>query len=179
MRSVQVTILVGLLVTASHVPSQAALSIDCPATGFGGGSAASASFEMFSVIGQPAAGPASSPTFFVESGLLPCFEVSSLVGVESGDPPVVSGLERIAPNPFVTTTTILFNLAAAAPATVRLFDTGGRLVRTLVQGRISPGRHAVEWDGTASDGHPSRAGVYYCQFRSGATLETRRLIFIK
>jgi hypothetical protein len=53
----------------------------------------------------------------------------------------------------------------------------GRLVRTLADGVIAPGRHELAFDGRADDGSPLPAGLYFVRAAdsSGSTV-TKRLI---
>jgi hypothetical protein len=55
-----------------------------------------------------------------------------------------------------------------------VFDVLGRKVATLVDATKSPGAHIVKWDGS---GQPS--GVYFYRLRSGAFVETKKMILLK
>jgi len=60
------------------------------------------------------------------------------------------------PNPFRSETTIRFQLGAAGPVTLRVFDVAGREVATLERGQLAAGPHAYLFreDGRAS-------GIYF------------------
>ena len=45
--------------------------------------------------------------------------------------------------------------------TVRIFDAGGRLVRTLAAGPVAPGAGQLFWDGRSDGGRPVPAGTYF------------------
>jgi hypothetical protein len=85
---------------------------------------------------------------------------------DAEDAPTADAL-RLAPNypnPFDESTTIPFAVpGSSSGATVRLtvFDLQGRLVATLVDAPLPPGRHRVHWDGRTSAGTPARSGVYF------------------
>lgn len=64
------------------------------------------------------------------------------------------------PNPFNPSTTIAFTLPAPGPARLELFDIRGRLVRTLLDGRLEAGRHTRVWDGRDGGGRELSGGVY-------------------
>ncbi len=52
------------------------------------------------------------------------------------------------PNPFNPQTTIRYELPAALPVDLQVYDLRGRLVRTLASGRIErAGEHRIQWDG--------------------------------
>ena len=62
------------------------------------------------------------------------------------DMPTEFGLEQNFPNPFNPTTTIAYALPTDAHVTLRVFDVLGRQVAELVNGSVSAGYHAVEFD---------------------------------
>ncbi|MCK4305223.1 MAG: right-handed parallel beta-helix repeat-containing protein, partial [Candidatus Eisenbacteria sp.] len=72
-------------------------------------------------------------------------------------------LNPAAPNPFTGATLIRYSVPTGERGAVALSvcDATGRLVRTLIDGPQAPGRHAVQWDGTAHDGRQAPAGVYF------------------
>ena len=85
-----------------------------------------------------------------------------------------------APNPFAKSTVIHFALAEPARADVRVYDTAGRLIRTLVRGTtLGAGEQQVEWDGAGDDGRPASNGIYYYRLQLGARAETRRMVLMK
>lgn len=85
-----------------------------------------------------------------------------------------------APNPFAKSTVIHFALAAPARVDVRVYDTAGRLMRTLVRGTtLGAGEQQVEWDGLGDDGRPASNGIYYYRLQMGARAETRRMVLMR
>jgi hypothetical protein len=52
------------------------------------------------------------------------------------------------PNPFNPTTAISYELRAASFVTLKVYDTSGRLVSTLVEGMREAGSHEVTFDGS-------------------------------
>jgi hypothetical protein len=85
----------------------------------------------------------------------------------------ILGLPR--PNP----TTGSVRMRCAVPdgglTRIQIFDVKGRLVRTLVDGRLAPGEKEVSWDGLDSRRAPAPASVYLVQLRNGPTIQTRRI----
>jgi hypothetical protein len=57
---------------------------------------------------------------------------------------------------------------------LRIYDVGGRLLRTLVEGRLEAGAHEVAWDRRMSDGAVTPAGMYFLDLRIGANRVTWR-----
>ncbi|MCK4306061.1 MAG: hypothetical protein KAY24_17610, partial [Candidatus Eisenbacteria sp.] len=58
-------------------------------------------------------------------------------------------------------------------------DATGRLVRTLIDGPQAPGRHAVQWDGTAHDGRQAPAGVYFYRLSVGGEMVSKRVLCVR
>ncbi len=85
--------------------------------------------------------------------------ISDLAGGGSHLPKVVRLLGAV-PNPFNPATQIRFALPAEAAVSLRVYDVAGRLVRTLVGGRLPAGEHAAYWDGRDDGGRSSASGTY-------------------
>lgn len=87
-------------------------------------------------------------------------------------------LEQNHPNPFTKTTAIPFAVSAETRGPVRLdvFDARGRLVDTIFDGRLTPGRHEVSWDGGSDGDLPS--GVYFYVLQQGENRQVRQMAYI-
>ena len=83
------------------------------------------------------------------------------------------------PNPFVGRTDLVFALPAEAGVTLRIYDVGGRLVRTLADGVFAAGEHRLTWDGRTDDGRRLGAGIYFAEFRTAGLAETRKLFLLR
>lgn len=83
-------------------------------------------------------------------------------------PPSRTALLPNRPNPFNPATMIRYELATDTKVIVRVYDTRGRLVRTLVSQAMPAGRHEVLWDGRDDSGHGSAAGVYVGRLTTSA-----------
>jgi subtilisin-like proprotein convertase family protein len=107
-----------------------------------------------------------------------CDPCPTLTGVPLGADAAAFRLEANNPNPFSPRTEIRFNLARAGHATLRVFDAAGREVRTLVDGALPAGPHAVAWDGT--DGaHRVASGVYFYRLTSEGESAIRRMQLVR
>jgi uncharacterized lipoprotein YddW (UPF0748 family) len=78
------------------------------------------------------------------------------------------------PNPFNPSTVITYSLAAAGPATLRIYDAIGREVQTLVNTSQRAGRYSVTVDAS----HMA-SGVYFYTLTAGAYIQTRKMIVMK
>ena len=78
------------------------------------------------------------------------------------------------PNPFNPSTSISFSLPASGHVTLKVYDSYGREIRTLVDGERVEGTHTVTFD--ASD-LPS--GTYLYKMQSGEFTLIKRMSFLK
>ncbi|MEW6750067.1 MAG: FG-GAP-like repeat-containing protein [Candidatus Latescibacterota bacterium] len=84
------------------------------------------------------------------------------------------------PNPFNPQTTLSVQVpAAAATVDLRIYDTLGRPVRSLLRGSLPSGTHAVTWDGRDDAGHEVAAGVYLCRLEAGRATAVRKLCKVR
>ena len=92
----------------------------------------------------------------------------------------ISGaLSQNQPNPFNPTTTIRFVLPVREQVTLAIYDTNGRLVRTLVDEVEGYGAHEVTWDGRDDGGVAMGSGVYFCRLHAGKHTESKKMVLLK
>ncbi|MFH1142965.1 MAG: FlgD immunoglobulin-like domain containing protein [Candidatus Eisenbacteria bacterium] len=97
----------------------------------------------------------------------------------AGDEGVVRPTLRLAPNPAPAGAHVRFTLAQSAQVKLRLFAPDGRLVRTLVDGRLDAGSHAFDWNRLDEVGDPVPTGVYYCRLSGEQTELVRTVVLIQ
>ena len=88
------------------------------------------------------------------------------------------------PNPFNPETWIPYQLSEDSPVSISIYDTTGRLVRTLSLGFQSAGFYnshgrAAYWDGRNALGERVASGIYFYQLTMPAFQQTRRLVIVK
>jgi hypothetical protein len=84
------------------------------------------------------------------------------------------------PNPFNPTTLISYDLPVDAPVSLEVFDSNGRLVRTLIERRtVKAGLNQVRWDGRGDAGEQLATGVYYYRLTAGPRELYRKMILVK
>ena len=88
-------------------------------------------------------------------------------------------LLRVVPNPFNPRTVVQFEIETAGPATLRILDARGRLVRELHRGRLTAGVHGRPWDGTDTRGRHAASGSYWVHLRAAGTSQTRRIVLLR
>lgn len=128
----------------------------------------------------------------VGAPLEPSFYVRGFFGIYSGDTTLVTGvnepentrpgtfeLKQNYPNPFNPETTIEYTLQSKDKVILKIFDSLGREVTTLVHQEQPAGEHIVRWNGTNSDGERVASGIYYYQLHIGSNTETKKAIYLK
>ena len=94
--------------------------------------------------------------------------------------PDVVQLDPITPNPTRRAATIHFGLPRAGPVRLEIFDLGGRLVRTLLDGRsVGSGFHARTWPATDERNVSVPSGVYFCRLTAPSQTRVRRFIILR
>ncbi|RJP75572.1 MAG: T9SS C-terminal target domain-containing protein, partial [Candidatus Zixiibacteriota bacterium] len=96
-------------------------------------------------------------------------------GEGSQIPLLPSGLTlKASPNPFNPRTALGFTLAAPGHVLLKVYDTAGREVGTLVDGWREAGLHEATFD---ASGLPS--GVYLARMEAGGSTQTQKLLLLK
>ncbi len=88
-------------------------------------------------------------------------------------------LESVVPNPFRLDTRIRFRLAFDEHAELKVYDTAGRLVRTLADEHLPAGQHVIQWNGKSDAGHSVSRGIYLLRLHSHTQTITRKLLNIR
>jgi hypothetical protein len=90
------------------------------------------------------------------------------------------------PNPFNPTVMLRLEVPAgsrdgngASAARVTIYDPRGRLVRTLHDGPLAPGSHALVWDGRDGRGHALGSGIYLYEVRTGDQRVSGKLTLVR
>ena len=104
---------------------------------------------------------------------------AEVTGVQGSAVPTRTALLNAVPNPFNPSTKLPFEMAAAGHARLKVYDTAGRLVATLVDEHRAAGIHYVIWDGRDDAGRMSSAGVYLYRFEVGEFSEAKRMVLVK
>jgi hypothetical protein len=83
-------------------------------------------------------------------------------------------LDQNYPNPFNPATTISFALPQASQVTLKIYNSTGQLVKTLVQNHLDAGVHEVRLD--AGD---LSSGMYFYHINAGNFAKTRKMVLMK
>jgi hypothetical protein len=99
-----------------------------------------------------------------------------VVAVEGqGGVPAVVELGPARPNPAWARAEIPFALPERGEVRLRVYDTAGRLVRTLVSEELGAGAYRVVWDGRDEGRREVAPGVYFVELRTGGERRSRTL----
>lgn len=103
-----------------------------------------------------------------------CIDLNGNVGIKEEVASTPPQEFQIYPNPFRESSVISYQLPTASYVQLKVYNTSGRVVKRLVKGYQSMGKHKVLWDGR---GLPS--GVYFCELRKGNKKMVKKLILIR
>jgi len=100
---------------------------------------------------------------------------------EEGGKPLayVYAMAQNAPNPFNGQTKISYQLAKPGNVSLKIYNTLGQLVNTLVDGHQQPGVYSANWNGKDNSGRTAANGVYIYRLESGDFKATKKMVVIK
>ena len=106
------------------------------------------------------------------------------VKLDSIGQPTQKQLLQNYPNPFNPETWIPYQLSEDSPVSVSIYDSTGKVVRTLSLGLQSAGfynsrERAAYWDGKNAVGEPVATGVYFYTLTAGDFSATRKMLIRK
>lgn len=78
------------------------------------------------------------------------------------------------PNPFNPSTTFSYQLKITSYVNIKIFDMGGREIKSLINKRQTPGNYMIKWD---ASNIPS--GNYFYKLTAGDYSETKSMVLIK
>lgn len=83
------------------------------------------------------------------------------------------------PNPFNPQTHIEYTVRESSPVELKIYNTLGQLVKTLVDDYKTAGQYSVVWDGKDNSGNAVSSGSYFYQIKTGDFTSTKKMIHIK
>lgn len=103
------------------------------------------------------------------------FRINRVVSVEGNNLEAYDfDLKQNFPNPFNPSTVITFTLPEEIFVTVKIYDSLGNSIQTLVEGLMSKGKHSIEFNATNLS-----AGIYYCTMNTGRFNKSIKLNLLK
>jgi hypothetical protein len=101
------------------------------------------------------------------------FSYSDVVNVDVTGP-LQFELSQNYPNPFNPSTTINFSIPQSSNVTLKIFNTLGQEVATLVNENMESGVHTINFDASALN-----SGIYFYRLDAGQYSEVRKMTLIK
>lgn len=111
------------------------------------------------------------------------------ISITTGKVPAKFLLEQNFPNPFSVgggstsgrnpETSIAFSIEKATEMKLTITNARGEIVRTLVDGVLTPGRHTFVWNGKDNDGKQVSSGVLFYTLYSKDNSITRKMMLIR
>jgi photosystem II stability/assembly factor-like uncharacterized protein len=102
------------------------------------------------------------------------FDIFDLSGEIEITPVNEYSLSQNYPNPFNPSTTINYSIASAGPVTIKLYNTIGKEVATLVNSNKEAGRYSVDFSGTGLS-----SGIYLYKIETAEFTQVRKMTLLK
>jgi len=104
--------------------------------------------------------------------------------LKNSEIPLKSLLLQNYPNPFNPETWIPYQIRESEEVVIRIYNSAGRLVRTLDLGQREAGFYlgrsrAAYWDGKNDSREPVSSGLYFYQLQAGDFSATRKMVIVK
>jgi len=71
------------------------------------------------------------------------------------------------PNPFNPITRMKYQLPVPSKSYIRIYNTAGQLVRTLIDAHQPAGNYEIQWDGSDDIGQQVGSGIYLYRLTAG------------
>ncbi len=101
------------------------------------------------------------------------------IGGPNGLMPEGFSLKQNFPNPFNPTTTIEYEIPESGNVTLKIFNSTGEEIRTLIRQKQAPGSHSITWDGKNRNSQPVSSGVYLYMLKFGDFFQTQKMALVR
>ena len=108
--------------------------------------------------------------------------INTVARTNSSEVKVIPGafvLHQNFPNPFNPSTEIRFDLPEAGNVSLAIYNLMGQKIRTLSSDNMTPGYHAIIWDGTNDIRSQVATGMYFYSIQSNEFQATKKMLFLK
>ncbi len=85
----------------------------------------------------------------------------------------------VSPNPYRPGSRVRYTLTHPGSGTIRIYDSGGRLVRTIADQYLPSGSHTIPFDGRDNAGRALPSGGYFIQLQTGLLTVNGKLFIVK
>ncbi len=88
-------------------------------------------------------------------------------------------LKNAYPNPFNPSTTLSFELSSPESVKIDIYNVKGQLVKSLVKGAYTAGKHSIVWDGKDNKRKSACSGIYFYKIQAGKQSQTKKMMLMK
>lgn len=88
-------------------------------------------------------------------------------------------LAPVYPNPAKPGTRLAYVLPGNQRVDLAIYDAGGRLISTLIEGAEKSGVHEIRWDGRDQGGREVASGIYFAKLQADGLVLTRQFTVVR
>jgi hypothetical protein len=116
------------------------------------------------------------------------YEYETITDSGGGSGPQSAGIERLPiptmlftpkPNPFTNRTQIRFQIPIKTKVDLKIFNSAGRLVNTLMDNEMNPGYYTMNWNGKDDYGRNQSKGIYFVRLKTNNYDATKKMILVR
>lgn len=122
------------------------------------------------------------PAHWIDIGGIAVFVSPTATNIETSQDPSLPAnflLKQNFPNPFNPGTTIEYDLKNPGPVHLRIYNSLGQIVRTLLDENRPAGKFRIYWDGQDDAGRHLSSGQYYYELKTPRGVDSKRMILLK
>lgn len=93
--------------------------------------------------------------------------------------PLTFALYQNYPNPFNPQTTIKYFLPKSSDVSLKIYNSLGQEIKTIVNKEQNAGEYSVVWNGMDNNGKGVSSGIYFYRMRSDGFTSVKRMLLIK
>jgi hypothetical protein len=130
-------------------------------------------------VWQYAYGSSTSNTLIIYIDALTGNDITAIDDPQQDNLPNKFTLFQNYPNPFNPSTTIKYYLEKAGKVELRIYNSLGQLVNTLVKTEETAGDHSIVWNGDNALGKNMASGIFYYQLVTEDHVSTKKMILLR
>jgi hypothetical protein len=105
-------------------------------------------------------------------------EPTTAITEEVASSPVVNILQAF-PNPFHGQFNLKVELAQKNRVEMTIYNIKGQKVKSILPNSLKSGLLQLQWDGKDENGSQVGSGIYFCRYRIGESVNTRKIVRLK
>jgi hypothetical protein len=148
----------------------------------GGTKMTSVSYICRGSLGQSTIGKISSSSYLAWIGFWHPYPGEPGVGEKAAyrrNVPIVFALSQNYPNPVIRSTLIRYGVPIEGTVRMRVFNSAGQEIKTLIQVDQRPGYYEVNWNIRRTPAELLPNGVYFYRLEAGRFARTRKMIVLR